>query len=221
MEYNTSRGKLVISEYGRIIQEMINKLLQIDDRLQRTMAAHYLVGVMAQLNPHLKESEDYLHKLWDHLHIMSDFKLDVESPYPVPERSSMRLQPKHIGYAKNERRHGHYGSIVLKMINEGVGITDPAEREAFAIALANQMKRLYLTYNKDAVNDAVILKDLHDLSGGQLTLPENTKLQTAAELITKTGPQAVSTLTGMKKKKPNKKQQQQQQFQGGQKKKHK
>lgn len=210
MEYNTTRSKLVISEYGRVIQEMIIKLNQIEDRLQRTMAAHYLVGVMAQLNPHLKESEDYLHKLWDHLHIISDFKLDVESPYPVPERSKMRLRPKHIGYAKNDQRHGHYGSIILKMIREGILISDPAEKVAFSLAIANQMKRLYLTYNKDSVNDAVILNDLNELSGGKLQLPETIKLQASAELIGKGGPQSNSLLTGIKKKKPNKKQQQQQ-----------
>lgn len=210
MEYNTSRSNLIIPEYGRVIQEMILKLIQIEDRLQRTMAAHYLVGVMAQLNPHLKESEDYLHKLWDHLHIISDFKLDVDSPYPVPEKTSMQLKPKHIGYAKNEQRHGHYGSIILKMIREGIQISDPEEREAFALAIANQMKRLYLTYNKDSVNDAVILNDLHELSGGKLQLPENIKLQASADLIGKGGPQSHSLLTGIKKKKPNKKQQQQQ-----------
>ncbi|HMM12021.1 MAG TPA: DUF4290 domain-containing protein [Bacteroidales bacterium] len=208
MEYNTTRSKLVISEYGRIIQEMILKLNQIEDRLQRTMAAHYLVGVMAQLNPHLKESEDYLHKLWDHLHIISDYKLDVESPYPVPEKGSMRLRPKHLGYAKNEQRHGHYGSIILKMIDEAVLETDPEARDAFALAIANQMKRLYLSYNKDSVNDAVILNDLKELSGGKLQLSENVKLQASADLMGKGGPQSHSLLTGMKKKKPNKKQQQ-------------
>lgn len=213
MEYNTSRSALVISEYGRIVQEMIVRLNQIEDRVQRTMAAHYLVGIMAQLNPHLKESEDYLHKLWDHLHIISDFKLDVDSPYPVPEKSTMQKKPKHIGYAKNEQRHGHYGSIILKMIREGVLITDPAEKEAFSLALANQMKRLYLTYNKDTVTDAVIIKDLYELSMGKLELPENTKLQAPSELIGKGGPQSHSLLSGAKKKKPNKKQQQQQQNQ--------
>lgn len=202
MEYNSSRIKLVIPEYGRNIQEMVAKLFQIEDKTKRTYAAYYVIGVMEQMNPQVKDTEDYLHKLWDHMHIISEYKLDVDSPYPPPLKENLQRKPRHIGYTSEKIHDGHYGSLIPKLIRKALDLENGEEKQAFALSIANQMKRLYLTWNRETVNDTIIIKDLEKLSGGRLLLSEDTRLISASDIVTKTSNQQLSN---SKKKKPNQK----------------
>ena len=184
LTYNTEKEKIVISEYGRCIQEMIKKLPEIEDRAQRTEAAKYVVSVMAQMTPQVKESGDYQHKLWDLLYIISDFKLDVDSPYAPPVIEAQK-KPRHIDYQNNDIKYGHYGHYIVKMIEAASKEENEELRTALAYSLAVQMKRDYLDWNKSIVNDQVIIDDLKNLSQGRLTLPDDTKLSLTGEFIGK------------------------------------
>lgn len=175
LSYNTEKEKIVISEYGRCIQEMIQKLPEIEDRKLRTEAAKYIVGVMAQMTPQVKDSVDLQHKLWDLLYIISDFKLDVDSPYAPPVIETQK-KPHPIAYQNHHIKYGHYGHYLIKMIDAAAQEEDAELREALAYSIALQMKRNYLDWNKNIVNDQVIIEDLNNLSEGRLTLPLDTKL---------------------------------------------
>ena len=204
LTYNTEQEQITISEYGRCIQEMIKKLPDIEDRKQRTEAAKYIISVMVQMNPQVKESSDYEHKLWDHLYIISDYQLDVDCPYNPPVNESRKKKPQHIGYQNNDIKYGHYGQYIIKMIEAASKEEDDEVREALAFSLASQMKRDYLEWNKSVVNDQVIFDDLKRLSNGRLVIAEESKLDTASEILGK-----------------NQQQKQQQQQQQGKKKKKK
>ena len=185
MEYNTEREKIVISEYGRNIQVMIRHLMEIEDRKQRTEAAYFIVSVMAQMNPQVKESNDYMHKLWDHLHIIADYKLDVDSPYPVPTPEMQKKKPEHVGYQKNNIRYGHYGQYIYDVVKKVKEMEDGPKKQTILINIANQMKRDYLNWNRDTVNDLLILDDLYKISGEEITLPMDTKLIPTNEILNK------------------------------------
>ena len=196
MEYNTEREQIVISEYGRNIQVMIRHLLNIEDRKKRTEAAHFIVSVMAQMNPQVKESNDYLHKLWDHLYIISEYKLDVDGPYDPPTPEMQKQKPDHVGYQKNNIRYGHYGQYLYDIVNEVKMMEDGPNKQSILVNIANQMKRDYLNWNRDTVNDIIILEDLRKISGGTLPLPADTKLIPTNEIVNK----------GMQAQQPKKKQ---------------
>ena len=185
MEYNTEREKIVISEYGRNIQVMIRHLMDIEDRKQRTEAAYFIVNVMAQMNPQVKESNDYMHKLWVHLHIIADYKLDVDGPYPVPTPEMQKKKPEHVGYQKNNIRYGHYGQYIYDVVKKVKEMEDGPKKQAILINIANQMKRDYLNWNRDTVNDLLILDDLYKISGEEITLPMETKLIPTNEILNK------------------------------------
>lgn len=202
MKYNTERDKLVISEYGRNIQIMIQHLLDIDDRQRRTEAAHFVINVMAQMNPQVKESNDYLHKLWDHLHIISGYKLDVDSPYDPPKPETQTMKPEPIEYHKNNIKFGHYGQHIYNMIQEVKKMEDSPKRQALLYNIANHMKRAYLSWNRDTVNDLLILDDLYKLSNEEFTLPIDTKLIPTSEILSK--PQSQQPQQQQKKKKAKK-----------------
>ncbi len=185
MEYNTEREKIVISEYGRNIQVMIRHLMDIEDRKQRTEAAYFIVSVMAQMNPQVKESNDYQHKLWDHLHIIADYKLDVDGPYPVPTPEMQKKKPEHVGYQKNNIRYGHYGQYIYEVVKKVKEMEDGPKKQAILINIANQMKRDYLNWNRETVNDLLILDDLYKISGEEIVLPMDTKLIPTNEILNK------------------------------------
>ena len=186
MEYNTEREKIVISEYGRNIQVMIRHLMDIEDRKQRTEAAYFIVNVMAQMNPQVKESNDYMHKLWDHLHIIAQYELDVDGPYPKPTPEMQKKKPEHVGYQKNNIRYGHYGQYIYDVVKKVKEMEDGPKKQAILINIANQMKRDYLNWNRDTVNDLLILDDLYKISGEEITLPMETKLIPTNEILNKT-----------------------------------
>jgi len=201
LSYNTGRNQLVIQEYGRNIQNMIDRLLSIEDKTNRTQAAHFVVSVMAQMNPQVKETEDYMHKLWDHMHIIADYKLDVEGPYEMPSKEIQDKKPEHPGYGQKKPKYGHYGHYLIEMIELAKKLENEEEKKAMSLAIANQLKKDYLSWNRDTVNDNIILAELERVSNGALTLPEDTRLIAQAEVVSK-NPAAQSAA---KKKKPNKK----------------
>ena len=185
MEYNTEREKIVISEYGRNIQVMIRHLMDIEDRKQRTEAAYFIVNVMAQMNPQVKESNDYMHKLWDHLHIIANYELDIDGPYPKPTPDMQKKKPEHVGYQKNNIRYGHYGQYIYDVVKKVKEMEEGPKKQAILINIANQMKRDYLNWNRDTVNDLLILDDLYKISGEEIALPMETKLIPTNEILNK------------------------------------
>ena len=202
LKYNTEREKLIISEYGRNIQVMINHLMEIEDRTKRTEAAYFIVNVMAQMNPQVKESNDYIHKLWDHLYIISDYKLDVDGPFDPPQKGIITVKPEHVGYQKHDIKHGHYGHYVSELLKKIEEVDDKEKREILLVAMANQMKRDYLNWNRETVNDLLILDDLYKLSGEKFEMSTDTKLTSTNDILNK----AQVTQQPAKKKKAKKQQ---------------
>lgn len=210
LEYNTERPLLIIPEYGRNIKKMIDHAISIDDRALRNKVAQSIITVMGQLNPHLRDITDFTHKLWDHLFIISDFKLDVDSPYPKPTRETFSGKPERVNYPKKDIKYLHYGKNVELMIEKAVSMEDGPDKNAFVEAIANTMKRFYMQWNKDSVSDDVIFKQLKELSKGKLDV-ENIRLSTMADVSSR--PIGAGG-TGIKKKKKQQKGGQQQQQKG-------
>ena len=196
--YNTERGQIIISEYGRNMQEMIRHLMEIEDRQKRTEAANFIISVMAQMNPQVKQTDDYIHKLWDHLYIISDYQLDVDSPFPPPQPLSEATKPQHVGYQNHNIKYGHYGYYMAKMIEIASEREDEEMRHALAHSIANPMKRNYLEWSGNVVNDQQIIEDLKVMSNGRLVLDEETKLNGTNDVLTKP---VLSQKQGKKKKK--------------------
>jgi hypothetical protein len=183
MEYNTVRPKMLIPEYGRNVQKMIDFAMSIGDRDERNRAARAIIEVMGQLNPHLRDVDDYRHKLWTHLFIMSDFQLDVDSPYPVPSRESLEEKPDRLKYPKNKIRYGHYGHNLERIINQLAEVSDPEQKQEITSRLANVLKKWYLSYNNDTVENQVIMDQLAELSKGRLVLQDPEALTSTNQLL--------------------------------------
>lgn len=183
MEYNTARELMQIPEYGRNIQKMIEYAKTIEDKDERNRAAKSIIKVMGQVNPYLKNNEDLTHKLWDHMFIISDFDFDVDSPFPKPLREDFETGPDRIPYPENEIAYRHYGRVIEQMIKKVGQEEDEAQRLKMGEAVANMMKRCYLNWNRDSVEDRVIKKDLRELSGGKINLPDELELSESKELI--------------------------------------
>lgn len=175
-EYNTTRNHLILAEYGRNVQNMVKYIIELPDREERNRYAQAVIDLMGFLNPHLRDVADFKHKLWDHLHIISDYKIDVDSPYPKPTPEAALVKPKHIGYPQQRITYKHYGKTIEAMIEKAKNVEDPDMRMSMVQGIANFMKMSYVTWNKDNVADETILKNLHELSGGQLKLDENFNL---------------------------------------------
>ncbi|MBL0343499.1 MAG: DUF4290 domain-containing protein [Bacteroidetes bacterium] len=186
MEYNSARNKLNIPEYGRNIQKLIEYAISLEDREERNKIAHAIVIVMGQLNPQLRDITDFKHKLWDHLFIISDFKLDVDSPYEKPTSLTYKVKPKRVGYPSSAIKFRHYGRIIEQMIKEVVVLEDNAHKEQMVLNIANFMKMLYVNWNKDSVSDEVIFEHLRILSGGALAVKADTRLAQPVDLPMKT-----------------------------------
>lgn len=185
LQYNTQRPKMMIPEYGRNVQKMINFAKTIESKEERNNAVLAIIDVMGQLNPHLRDVEDYKHKLWTHLFIMSDFELNVDSPYPMPSPESLQEAPGRMKYSKTRIRYGHFGNSIQKMIDEVSEIKDEEEKKYMILVLANFMKKSFLQFNTDTVDDKVIADTLKELSGGKLIL-ENPEEMTSTNTILKT-----------------------------------
>ncbi|MBN3035982.1 MAG: DUF4290 domain-containing protein [Bacteroidales bacterium] len=202
MEYNTTRDKLIIKEYGRNIHKMIEHAKTIEDKEKRTQYARMLISIMGQINPQAKEAGDYKHKLWDHLYMMTGFDLDVDAPYPPPSPHFMESKPKKISYKSNHIRYRHYGANIVKIIEAVAEMEDGAEKDALVMTIANHMKKSYLNWNRDSVNDELITDHLHELSGNRLEVKEEMQLHSTSNILSRN-----------KKKKPSRPGQGQGQYQ--------
>ena len=183
MDYNTQRKKLLLPEYGRNIQSMVDYLLTIEDRDKRTEQAYAVIDVMGNLNPQLLDVPDFRHKLWDHLAIMSDFKLDIDAPYELPEREILHKSPEKIPYSSGTIRARHYGKSVEKLVEKIKETTDPEQRRALIALTANHMKKSYLTWNRDSVEDNQIISDINEMYGEELIPMEGVMLSNQKELL--------------------------------------
>ncbi|MDB5252755.1 MAG: hypothetical protein JWP27_1924 [Flaviaesturariibacter sp.] len=168
MEYNTGRNHLVIREYGRHIQKMVDHILTIEDRDRRQKQAAVVIELMGFLNPHLKNVEDFRHKLWDHLFLISDFKLDVDSPYPIPTREKLMARPDPLPYPRRYPKYAHLGKNLELVINKALAEEDQGKRQGFANAIAYYMKLAYNNWHKDQVQDDAIQQELTNITKGQL-----------------------------------------------------
>lgn len=175
-DYNSTREKLILSEYGRNVQNMVDYICTLPTLEERNRHAQVVIDLMGFLNPHLRDVSDFKHKLWDHLHIISDFKIDVDSPYPKPVPGAIHAKPETLPYPQHRIRYKHYGHIIEKMLEKAKKIQDPERQKTMLQALANFMKMAYVSWNKDSVQDEHILEDLKELSNGELVLDENISL---------------------------------------------
>jgi len=183
MEYNTARELMKIPEYGRNIQKMIEYAKTLEDREERNKAANSIIKVMGQVNPALKGNEDLTHKIWDHMFIISGFDFDIDSPFPKPLKEDFEKGPDIIPYPDSEITFRHYGRIIESMIKKVCTEENEEERTKMGEALANVMKRAYLNWNRDSVEDRVIKKDLREMSGGLIVVPVEVELMHAKDLI--------------------------------------
>lgn len=170
LEYNSHREHLIIPEYGRYVQKLINQITAIEDREKRNKGARYVISVLGNLNPHLRDVPDFQHKLWDQLFIMSDFKLDIDSPYPIPTRDVVQLKPERLSYPQNFPKYRFYGNNIKYMIDVARKWEEGELKNALIIVIANHMKKCFLSWNKDTVTDEVIFNHLLELSNGELNL---------------------------------------------------
>ncbi len=175
MEYNTQRPEMILPEYGRNVQNMIAYAMQLESKEERNSAARAIIEVMGQLNPHLRDVDDFKHKLWTHLFVMSDFKLDADSPYEMPTRETLAEKPELMEYPKSKIRYGHYGKYTERILNEIVEEKDQKAQGYLKQTMGNFMKKQFLAYNNDAVENNLIAQQFSDLSNGKLKLdnPEN------------------------------------------------
>lgn len=172
MEYNTKREQLTIPEYGRNVQKMINHAVSLKDKNKQQKCVDAIISFMGQMNPHLRDVKEFTHKLWDHLHIMSDFKLDISSPYQKPELKKLKEKPNKMDYPKNKIRFSYYGNTIPKMIKTALSMKG-SEREIITGMIANQMKKSYILFNESSVDNNIIKSHLKQLSNGQLSVADD------------------------------------------------
>lgn len=183
MEYNTQREKLKIPDYGRNVAKLIEVCKGIGDRDERNRMAETIVDVMAQVNPKVKERSDYRHTLWDHMMFMADYELDVDSPYPVRREEPSQMHPNTIHRSDSEIRYRHYGRALEDMVRAVAEMPDGEERRLLTQQIAGTMKRMYLQWNRDSVDDELIKEQLYKLSEGRLVLPESFRFRDSKEYL--------------------------------------
>ena len=204
-DYNTRRPQMVIPEYGRNIQKMVEHAINTPDRAERNKIANAIISVMGQLNPHLRDIADFKHKLWDHLFIISDFKLDVDSPYPLPDKEVIFEKPKKMSYPSFDNRYKHYGKTIVDLIDQAILLPEGAEKAALVAIIANLMKKTYLNFNQDSVNDEQIIQDLKLLSKGQLKVEDDFELVSTNEFLAMNKQKKSNTSSNNKNQKSNSK----------------
>lgn len=176
LRYNSQMKKLALPEYGRNIQQMVDYCVTIEDREERNRCAYTIIASMGNLFPQLRDEPEYKHKLWDHLAIMSDFKLDIDYPYPVVTEAALETQPEPISYKLEHIKFRHYGKIMERMIARAAEYPEGEERDALVMLLANHMKKVIFQISKEAVEDAKIFKDLEYYSKGKIRLDPATHI---------------------------------------------
>ena len=183
MEYGTSRNKLILPEYGRNIQKMVEFTTTIEDDVERNKAAQEIINIMGSMNPHLRDINDFKHKLWDQLMLMSDFKINIESPYPIPEKEFFEEKPKKVEYTGGNLRYRYIGRIMQKLIKAATEIEDEEKKAELVRIISNHMKKLYLLWNKDIVEDKLIFDKLDKLSDGKLKVAKDARLSDSRDLM--------------------------------------
>ncbi|WP_300436054.1 DUF4290 domain-containing protein [Christiangramia sp.] len=184
LEYNSERSKLIIPEYGRHLQKMVEHTVSIEDDKERNKVANSIIAVMGNMNPHLRDVPDFQHKLWDQLFIISDFKLDVESPFPKPTKEMLAERPEMLEYPENNPKYRFYGNNIKRMIDAAKDYEEGDFKEALVLTIANHMKKSYLNWNRDSVDDEVIFNHLKELSNGKITVKNiDEDLSQASDLI--------------------------------------
>ena len=177
MDYNTQRSKILLPEYGRTVQNMVENVLSLENRAQRQKGAELIIKVMANMFPQSKNVPDFKHKLWDHLAIMADFKLDIDYPYEIVKKESLEVKPEVLAYPQKRIRYRHYGHILENMVKKAVEYPEGEDRKHLISLIANQMKKCFINWNKDSVEDQKILDDLREYSQGAISLsPEDLQL---------------------------------------------
>jgi len=183
MEYNTSLKKLLLPEYGRNIQNMVDHIMAIEDRDLRNIAAQSIIDVMGNLYPYLRDIPDFKHKLWDHLAIMTNFQLDIDYPYDPPTPSILAGKPHRIPYNNGGIKYKHYGRIVEMMIKRAAEYEEGPEKDSLVQMIADHMKKCYLTWNKETVENDKVMADFNELSKGKIDVPEDFQLSETKDLM--------------------------------------
>ena len=172
LQYNTKRTQLIIPEYGRHVQLMINQIMETRNRDERNKMAKAVIGIMGNMNPHLRDVPDFQHKLWDQLFIMSNFELDVDCPFEKPQKEVLTQKPERLAYPQRNPKYRFYGNNIKSMINVAVNWEEGELKNALVFNIANHMKKCFLNWNKDTVQDEVILNHLLELSDNKLKVSE-------------------------------------------------
>lgn len=202
MNYNTQLPQIIIPEYGRNVQSMIEHCITLENREERNRCAKTIVNVMGQLNPHLRDAPDYAHKLWDHLFVISGFRLDVDSPYPKPSAETFKTKPQVVHYPQAKIKYRYYGKIIEEIITKARDFKEGEEKDFLKRIVATQLKKSYLNWNKDTVQDDVIFQHLLELSGGELKMDDSQKLIDSNNLMKRnTGTNAITSLGSSNPKK--------------------
>ena len=168
LEYNSERPLLIIPEYGRHIQKLIDHCVSLESKEERNTMAQAIIDVMGNLQPHLRDVPDFKHKLWDQLHIMSDFRLDADSPFEIPSREELQEKPERLKYPKSASKYRFYGNNIQTMIDTALTWEEGEMKTALIFTIANHMKKCFLNWNKDTVEDDVIFEHLFELSDGKI-----------------------------------------------------
>ena len=183
LEYNTERTGLIIPEYGRHIQKMIDQAVSCPDKKERNKMAKAIIGVMGNLNPHLRDVPDFQHKLWDQLFIMSGFNLDVDSPFTKPSKEIFEEKPEKLNYPQNHPKYRFYGNNIKKMIDVAASWEDGEMKSELIYVIANHMKKCFLMWNKDSVDDSIIFNHIHELSNRKIKIDKNSKPLTDSKYL--------------------------------------
>ena len=201
LEYNSDREDLIIPEYGRHIHKMVNQAIECNNKDERNNMAKAIIGVMGNLNPHLRDVPDFQHKLWDQLFIMSQFQLDVDSPYPKPSKEIFEQKPEKLNYPQNHPKYRFYGNNIKKMIDVAVSWQDGEMKSQLVYVIANHMKKCFLNWNKDTVEDSVVYEHFFELSNGKISLDSSSPaLSDSKDLISVS--HRKNSKSGKKGKKP-------------------
>ncbi len=182
MEYHTQKPPLKLAEYGRYVQDMVEHTMNIADREERNKAAESIVQLMTIMNPSYKDNDELQHKLWDDLHQMADYQLDIDAPYPKP-RPKDEVQVEKIDYPKGDFKYRHYGKAIEDLIEAAVNLENDEERQELTHMIANLMKRSYLVYNRDSVNEEMIIDQLKEMSKGRLKVAEDFKFEHTNDIL--------------------------------------
>ena len=206
MEYNTQRTRLKITDYGRNVAKLIDYCKTLDNRDERNKMAATIIDVMAHVNPKVKERTDYRHILWDHMMMLANYELDVDSPYPIDREENVILKPHPLKQPEGAIRYRHYGRALENMVKAVAEMDDTPERQQLVSQIAHTMKRQYLQWNRDTVDDSLISEQLTELSDGRIILPEGFQFHDTKEYLDAiAAAQAKKEVNDAKKKKKKKK----------------